>query len=73
MKKVKCIVSLYTSERFFGHVYLDDGQRVQDLLNDERRFVPFEKSEVNKGPRDAEPVVFGIVINKDSIVSIEER
>lgn len=72
MKKVKCVVKLFTEESFFGMAWLEDDQRMQDLLNDERKFLPFEKSHQSRG-RNSEDVITTIVINKDAIAHIEER
>ena len=72
MKKIKVVVKTFVQEQFFGNVYLEDGQRVQDLLNDERKFIPFEKTHIERGPKN-EVEVTNIVLNKDAIASIEER
>ena len=72
MNKVKVVVKLFTHDSFFGHVYLEDSQRVQDLLNDERKFIPFEKTHVERGPNNSVSST-NIVISKDAIATIEER
>jgi len=72
MKKIKVVVKTFTQEQFFGYLYLEDDIRVQDLMNDERKFIPIQKSENSRG-RGNEDVFVNMVINKDSIASIEER
>ena len=71
MKKVKVVVKLFTQEQFFGNIYLKDQQRLQDLLNDDRRFIPFEKTHMDRRPGN-EVVSTNIVISKDAIASVEE-
>jgi len=72
MKKTKVHVKLFTQEQFFAYLYVKDDERVQDLLNDDRKFLPLEKSFDDRG-RSNEDVYTHIVLNKDAIASIEER
>jgi len=72
MNKIKVVVKLFTQDQFFGFVYLEEGQRVQDLLNDERKFIPFEKTHMERGPNNTVSSS-NIVISKDAIALVEER
>jgi len=72
VRKVKVWVRLFTQEQFIGNIYLEEGQRVQDLMNDDRKFIPFEKTHLERGPKN-EVSTSNIVINKDALASIEER
>lgn len=72
MVKVKVFIKLFTSEQFWGWVFLKDDERVQDLLNDDRKFIPFEKVHMERGPK-SEVQTTTIVVSKDAIASIEEN
>jgi len=71
MNKIKVVVRLFTQEQFFGNLYLGDGERVQDLMNDDRKFIPFEKTHMERGPKN-QVTTSTIVISKEAIASIEE-
>lgn len=70
MQNLKVIVKTDKDEYFFGYVFLDEGQRLQDLVNDERKFVPINKHVEKSHSR--EDVYRVVMLNKDSIWSIEE-
>jgi len=70
--KLKVYVKTFDGVTFWGYVFLNDNQRVQDLLNDDRKFIPFLKTHLERGPKN-EVTSSSIVINKDAIVSIEEK
>lgn len=70
MNKIKVLVKLFTQEKFFGNLYVKEG-RIQDLMNDDRKFVPFEKTHMERGPKN-EVTSSTIIISKDAIASIEE-
>jgi len=71
MNKIKVVVKLFTQEQFFGNLYLEEGKRVQDLMNDDRKFIPFEKTHMERGPKN-QVTTSTIVISKEAIASIEE-
>jgi len=72
MKDIKVHVSLFTGETFWGYVYLKDDERVQDLMNDDRKFIPFKKVHLERGPK-SQVTESNLVVNKDAIASLEER
>lgn len=65
-------VVLKNGTEFFGRLFLQGDERVQDILNDSRRFIPLERHYENRG-RGSEDIWKIIVLSKDSIQSIEER
>jgi len=72
IEEYKVFVTLKTGHKFFGKVYVKAGERVQDLLNDKRAFIPILKHMDDRGTK-REDVWKLIVVNKTSIESIEER
>lgn len=72
MKIQSVYVRLFDGSTFFGRVFLEDGKRLQDLLNDERKFIPVEK-QIQNPRRNEEDVWQMNVINKDSLILLEER
>lgn len=72
MRKIKVSVQLFTGENFFGAMWVEDKKRAQDMMNDDRKFLPFDKSHGDRG-RNNEDIITTIVINKDAIAYIEER
>ena len=64
---VHCILS--DGRRYHGYIHMASEDRVQDILNDNRTFIPIEISF-----HDHDDHVNGIImINKAYIISIEER
>jgi len=72
VKKVKVYVRLFDSTSFWGYVYVKTGKRVQDLMNDERKFIPVEKLDEKRGS-SAEDTYVTICLHKDGISYVEER
>jgi len=72
VKKVKVYVRLFDSTSFWGYVYVKTGKRVQDLMNDERKFIPLEKLEEQRGVKSDDTYVT-VVLHKDGISYVEER
>ena len=68
--KVKVTVRLFSNESLCGYMYLQEGQRLQDLMNDDRMFIPLLKVDTKIGYNDMYPTV---VINKQTIARLEER
>jgi len=65
-------VRLFDGQTFYGRVFLKVGARLQDLMNDERKFIPIERQIQN--PRRGEEDVWQLnVINKEAIILLEER
>lgn len=69
--QVKVDIQLVDGKAFFGYVYLDDDYRLQDLMNDYRRFIPVHRHKQNSG-RGNEDIYRMVMINKDHIVTINE-
>jgi len=56
-------VKMHDGDRFRGYVYLAPGERIQDLLNDERKFFPIQmNSELGEMA----------ILSKKFVVSVEE-
>jgi len=72
MKKIKVYVRLFDSTSFWGNVFVNEDQRLQDLLNDERKFIPLEKLEEQRGVKSEDTYVT-VVLHKDGISYMEER
>jgi len=72
IKQSKVYVRMFDSTSFWGLVYLQEDQRVQDLLNDDRKFIPVEKLE-DKRPANSGDVYHTICLHKDGIHYMEER
>lgn len=62
-KRVNVSVLMHDGMQFAGYVHLHRAQRLQDLLNDPRRFIPIYSSDVDIGMK---------VFAKKFIVSIVE-
>jgi len=71
-KTIKVVVTLTNEKRFWAEMYSLEEDRVQDVLNDERRFLPFYVLDHNKGSRET-GIKSLLMIHKDSISHIEER
>ena len=68
----KVIVHLTTGKDMWGTLFLEEGQRLQDLLNDARVFLPFYGF-VAVGSTDKKSIINRMtLINKNSIFSVEE-
>jgi len=70
-KEVKVYVRLFNGMNFWGYVYIKEGQRVQDLLNDDRKFIPVKKLEDKRGV-STEDIYRNICLHKDGVHYIEE-
>jgi hypothetical protein len=68
--KVKVHVHVTNEQSFFAYMYIAETQRMQDIVNDERTFLPFEKM-INEASYARDTYKF-VVINKANIISIEE-
>jgi len=71
VKQVKVYVRLFDGTNFWGYMYLQESQRVQDLLNDERKFIPVRKLDEKRGV-STEDVHRDICLHKDGVHYIEE-
>lgn len=65
-------IKLNNGDSFFAKIYINRGERMQDLLNDSRDFIPIMKKNPVGNDRVAHSDTF-MVIAKKNIVSIEER
>ena len=75
MKTVKVYARMFDGLAFWGYVFLKEDQRVQDLLNDERKFIPIRKLEDKRGAlslKADEDNYKDVCIHKDGIYYIEE-
>ena len=64
----RVFVKLSDGTDFFGVVYLAEDERLQDICNDMRRFLPIERKYDNK----AVTVTKLIMVSKQHLISIEE-
>jgi hypothetical protein len=69
--KVKVHVTLKNGQTFSGNAFIKSRERLQDILNDKRTFIPFEKL-IEECSVKVETYKI-IIVNKDSISSLEER
>jgi len=71
MKTLKVIVTLTDGRSYWANAFLEDSDRLQDLLNDNRKFIPFN---VFIDERSTKADTYRLmIIHKDSITTIEER
>ena len=70
LKKVKVAVHLFSNEILWGYLYLQEDERLQDMMNDDRMFIPLLKIDTKVGYDQQYPTV---VINKQVIARLEER
>lgn len=68
---IKVFVKLTDGTDFFGQVYVHNGDRVQDLLNDKRQFLPIQRHFHERGA--GKDIWVTVCINKATIILIEER
>lgn len=68
--KIKVAVHLFSGRTVWGYVFLKEGERLQDLVNDERMFIPLSKYIEGREEFD-EPSTE--MINKRAIERIEDR
>jgi len=71
MKTLKVVVTLTDGRSYWANAFLEDSERLQDLLNDSRKFIPFN---VFIDERSTKADTYRLmIIHKDSITTIEER
>ena len=70
LTKIKVVIETITGRSIWGHIFLSDRERMQDLLNDDRKFIPILLSFSESHIREDSKV---LLIHKDSIATIEER
>ena len=68
--KVKVLVTLLTGQEFWAYAYVDNTHRMQDLLNGDREFLPFEKLFEERSVKN--DITKHVIINKTTIASVEE-
>jgi len=71
MIKVKVSVTMIHGKTVWGYIFLEDDQRSQDLLNDERKFIPLNILRDERGIKTQDEYKI-MMIHKDSIMSLEE-
>lgn len=75
MKKqpIRVIVHLLDSRNFIGYIYLDKDQRLQDLLNDSRVFIPIQVvTECDDSTSMSDISFKTVLMQKCCIASIED-
>ena len=72
MKTTKVYIKLTDGDSFFGELFHEDELRIQDLMNDERAFIPVILYKTHPGATKENKRVTTI-INKMVIAVIEER
>lgn len=68
---VKVILTLVSGEKVWGYMYAYSEERLQDLLNDGRQFLPFFGLLESKS-RNAPDIHRMTLLNKNAILKIEE-
>lgn len=68
----KVYVKHVDGETYWGEVYLADGERLQDMMNSNRQYIPINKLMSNRG-RSIEDHWVMTIVNKLNISIIEER
>lgn len=66
IKKIKVSITTITQQTIWGYVWCFNRQRVQDILNDDRAFLPIEI--INQHTGSLKEVLY----NKDQIAALEE-
>lgn len=66
----KVHIKTFGGEVMWGYVYIVPGDRLQDVVNDDRKFLPLERAITDRSPA---PEYTCVMVNKDMIASIEER
>lgn len=72
--KLKVYARMFDGTSYMGYIYLDEDQRIQDLLNDERKFIPICRIAQQRGAiavKDKEECV-DVCLHKDGIYYMEE-
>lgn len=70
--EIKVIVTLINEKQIWGTLYKLPGERLQDLLNDGRAFLPFYGLAYQQTATKAS-IERMTMLNKNAIISIEER
>ena len=71
MNKLKVAVTMIHGKTVWGFIFLEDGCRSQDLLNDERKFIPLNILRDDRSVRTKDEYKI-MMIHKDSIMTLEE-
>jgi zona occludens toxin (predicted ATPase) len=75
MNFIKCKVILHLTDgrEIWGNVFLQSDDRLQDLLNDGRKFIPVIKIDESRNSAISKDKAITVIIHKDAILTIEER
>lgn len=65
---IKVAITLANFETIWGYVYLHREQRLQDLMNDDRAFLPVDEASFNQG----DDRYRNVVLQKTGIIKIRE-
>jgi len=68
--KIKVDINFKSGKSFFGYVYLRDDQRLQDLMNDERPFIPVDRHVRERSTKEDRYLIS--IVQKDSIEFMHE-
>jgi len=71
MNKLKVAVTMIHGKTVWGYIFLEDDCRPQDLLNDERKFIPLNTLRDERGVKTKDEYKI-MLIHKDSIMTLEE-
>lgn len=71
-REINVWIELTKGEQFIGKIYLDNDERLQDLMNDNRIFIPTYK--LSAGSENSENLenYKMVILNKSAIIRIEE-
>lgn len=71
-KAVTVLITLMNGDSFFAKIFLDEFQRAQDALNDNRKFIPVDKHMKSRTTHQGDIYALTMV-HKDAIMTMEER
>lgn len=69
---IKVLITLVNGEDFFARIFLADNERLQDAMNDNRKFLPIEKHMKRRSAHMGD-VWLLTMVHKDAIMSVEEK
>ena len=70
-QKLKANIMLCSGDSYWGYFYTEKEERIQDLLNDSRTFIPFHRLVAEKSHKD--DFYSMIMVHKDHIAMVEPK
>lgn len=70
VRKIYCRIKMQGGATYTGFVYAESDDRLQDLLNDDRKFIPVQL--INDLAAPYNKVIGTIILAKQYIISLEE-